>query len=63
MAKFRDVTSGAIIEFTNQWDIDSMRGHPNYERLDEEGKVVEVKEEDKPLPFNSPQRGRPKKAK
>lgn len=63
MAKFRDRTSGAIIEFTTQYDIDSMRGHPDYEQLDESGEVVPPKPEDRALPFNSPQRGRPKKVK
>ena len=63
MAKFKDKTSGAIIEFTNQFDIDSMKGHPDYDRLDEEGHVVAPVETDKPLPLQAPQRGRPKKAK
>ena len=63
MAKFRDRTSGAIIEFTTQYDIDSMRGHPDYEQLDESGEVIPPKPEDRALSFNSPQRGRPKKVK
>jgi hypothetical protein len=63
MAKFRCKSSGTIIEFTTPYDIDSMKGHPDYERLDEEGHAVVEQEEHKPLPFNSPQRGRPKKAK
>ena len=63
MTKFRDRTSGAIIEFTTQFDIDSMKGHPDYDRLDEAGEVVPPKPEERALPFNSPQRGRPKKAK
>lgn len=63
MAKFKDRTSGAIIEFVNQFDIDSMKGHPDYDQIDEQGHVVAEIEESKPLPFNAPQRGRPKKAK
>mgnify|MGYP006273793697 CR=1 FL=1 len=63
MTKFRDRTSGAIIEFSTQFDIDSMKGHPNYDRLDEAGEVVQPEPEERALPFNSPQRGRPKKAK
>lgn len=64
MAKFKDKTSGAVIEFTNQFDIDSMKGHPDYDKLDEEGHIILPEMEDnKPLPFNAPQRGRPKKAK
>lgn len=63
MAKFRCKQSNNIIEFTTQYDIDSMKGHPDYERLDEEGHVVPEIEEVKTLPFLAPQRGRPKKAK
>ena len=63
MAKFRCKQSGTIIEFTVQYDIDSMKGHPDYERLDDEGHVVPETEEVKTLPFHAPQRGRPKKAK
>ena len=63
MAKFRCKQSGTIIEFLNDYDIDSMKGHPDYERLDEEGHAVAETEEVKPLPFQAPQRGRPKKAK
>ena len=63
MAKFRCKQSGTIIEFLNDYDIDSMKGHPDYERLDEKGHAVAETEEVKPLPFQAPQRGRPKKAK
>ena len=63
MAKFRCKQSGTIIEFTIPYDIDSMKGHPDYERLDDEGHVVPETEEVKTLPFHAPQRGRPKKAK
>ena len=63
MAKFRCKQSGTVIEFLNDYDIDSMKGHPDYERLDEEGHAVAETEEVKPLPFQAPQRGRPKKAK
>ena len=63
MAKFRCKQSGTVIEFLNDYDIDSMKGHPEYERLDEEGHAVAETEEVKPLPFQAPQRGRPKKAK
>lgn len=64
MVKFKDKTSGVIIEFTNKFDIDSMEGHPDYDRLDAEGRVVVPEaNESKPLPFKAPTRGRPKKAK
>ena len=36
MAKFKCIVSGNVIEFTNQVDIDSMKGHEGYERLEDE---------------------------
>ena len=67
MAKFRCTRSGNIIEFTAQYDIDSMKGHPEYEALDDEGNAVVETEKEKLLPLQAPrklaQRGRPKKAK
>lgn len=64
MVKFKDRTSGAIIEFTNKFDIDSMEGHPDYDRLDADGNIMSPQaNENKPLPLNAPARGRPKKAK
>ena len=61
MAQFQDTTTGTIITFNLQHDIDSMRGHPNYIRLDDakEEPLSEVK-------FNPPipqfkKMGRPRK--
>lgn len=68
MAKFKCVASGNIVEFTAQVDIDSMRGHEGYVRVEDNGLEVAPKEEDmKPLPFKAPvvsmpTRGRPRKA-
>ena len=36
MAKFKCIASGNVIEFTNQVDIDSMKDHEGYERLEDE---------------------------
>ena len=36
MAKFKCIASGNVIEFTNQVDIDSMKGHEGYIRLEDE---------------------------
>ena len=66
MAKFRCLTSGNIVEFTQAVDIDSMVGHEGYERVIEAGEQVEQVEL-KPLPLMAPTpqskpRGRPAKA-
>jgi len=42
MAKFKCIVSGNVIEFTNQVDIDSMKGHEGYIRLDDEAPVKEA---------------------
>lgn len=39
MAKFKDSATGNIFEFTNEFDIQSMRKHPEYTE------VVEIVEE------------------
>jgi len=56
MVTFRCLQSGNTVTFTHQVDIDSMRGHPGYVRLDEA--------EPKPLPtLNQPKKmGRPRKS-
>ena len=53
-ATFRCLLSGQTVTFIHQVDIDSMKGHPDYERVVEEDVVVAVIEEPKKL-------GRPKK--
>ena len=53
-ATFRCLLSGQTVTFIHQVDIDSMKGHPDYERVVEEDIVVAVVEEPKKL-------GRPKK--
>ena len=55
MVTFRCLVSGNTVTFTHQVDIDSMRGHPGYVRLDEP--------EPEPLPtLDQPKKiGRPRK--
>jgi hypothetical protein len=62
MATFRCLTSGQTVTFTYQHDIDSMKGHQGYARIDEET----PSEEDSKQITLSPARqikklGRPKK--
>ena len=60
MATFRCLQSGNTVTFTQQVDIDSMRGHQGYVRLDEQQEP-----EIKPLPMTAPvavkRMGRPRK--
>ena len=60
MATFRCLTSGQTVTFTYQHDIDSMKGHQGYVRIDQE-EVVEKHE--KPLELTPPPKkmGRPRK--
>jgi hypothetical protein len=66
MAKFKCVASGNIIEFTSQVDIDSMKGHSGYIRVDEVPVDATAANEAEAhvLPFKAPvpTKGRPKKA-
>ena len=61
MATFRCLASGQTVTFTQQHDIDSMRGHAGYVRIDEE----QAETYEKPLILSQPQPqkkvGRPKK--
>ena len=45
MATFRCLQSGTEITFTYQHDIDSMRGHSGYVRVEDKKPLVEVKPE------------------
>jgi hypothetical protein len=60
MATFRCLASGQTVTFTQQHDIDSMKGHQGYVRIDQE-EVVE--NNDKPVVLSPPVKklGRPKK--
>ena len=62
MATFRCLQSGNTVTFTYSHDIESMRGHQGYERIDE---VKQTETEVKPLPMLAPVKkmGRPAKAK
>lgn len=52
--------------FTLQHDIDSMKGHGGYVRVDDQGEAVPVQEASKELPMTSPEpvkrMGRPRRA-
>jgi len=45
MAKFRDNASGNVFVFESQYDIDSLRKHPEYTEVIEEEKVSVVEEQ------------------
>jgi len=52
-ATFRYIQTGATVTFTQQVDIDSMKGHPEYERVEDTPQVT---------PQEPPKKaGRPKK--
>ena len=57
MVTFRCLQSGTLITFTHQHDIDSMKGHEGYVRVDEE--KTPVKPISQPIPIKK--MGRPKK--
>lgn len=66
MATFRCLASGNTVTFTQQHDIDSMRGHGGYVRVDDQGEVLPVPPDSKDLPMTAPvpvkRMGRPRKA-
>jgi hypothetical protein len=61
MATFRCLQSGQTVTFINQHDIDSMKGHQGYIRIDQD----QVENNEKPLVLAPPtpikKMGRPKK--
>lgn len=61
MATFRCLASGNTVSFTYTHDIESMKGHSGYIRIDE----PEKEEEERPLPMTAPVKkpGRPPKPK
>jgi hypothetical protein len=63
MATFRCLKSNNTVTFTQQVDIDSMRGHQGYVLVDEDGEVVKIEAEHRALPMSAPTKklGRPKK--
>jgi hypothetical protein len=65
MATFRCIASGQIVTFLLPHDIESMKGHGGYVRIDEESTapqfVPEPQREDTPLTAPSKPRGRPRK--
>lgn len=52
-ATFKCLISGQTVTFIHQVDIDSMKNHPDYERVEDEAPAVVTEEPKKP--------GRPKK--
>jgi hypothetical protein len=63
MAIFQCLQSGNTVEFTQQHDIDSMKGHSGYILVDEHGSPVQVEEASKELPLAPAKRvGRPRKS-
>lgn len=66
MATFRCLVSGNTVTFTLQHDIDSMKGHGGYVRVDDQGEAVPVQEASKELPMTGPEpvkrMGRPRRA-
>jgi hypothetical protein len=54
MATFKCLQSGNTVTFTQQHDIDSMRGHGGYVRVDDQGAEVPVEPENKELPMTAP---------
>jgi hypothetical protein len=57
MATFRCLQSGNTVTFTYQHDIDSMRGHAGYVRVEDEKPPVEATAQPEPVK----KIGRPKK--
>ena len=64
MATFRCLQSGNTVSFTLQHDIDSMKGHQGYVRIDEQEEVTiesEVRTDTLFMPPVVRRMGRPKK--
>lgn len=66
MATYRCLASGNTVTFTQPHDIESMKGHTGYVRIDEEEPVVDLNAQRTDTPFTAPQqiarpRGRPRK--
>ena len=64
MATFRCLQSGNTVSFTLQHDIDSMKGHQGYVRIDEQEEVTIESKVRTDTPFMPPvvrRMGRPKK--
>jgi hypothetical protein len=57
LATFKCLISGNTVTFVHQVDIDSMKGHPDYERVEEDTPV-----EDTPPVVATKKMGRPSKA-
>ncbi len=66
MATFRCLVSGNTVTFTQQHDIDSMKGHGGYVRVDDQGEAIPAAPESKELPMTAPEpvkrMGRPRRA-
>jgi len=66
MATYKCLQSGNTVTFTQQHDIDSMRGHAGYVLVDALGEQTQAQEAGKALPMTAPtpvkRMGRPRKA-
>jgi hypothetical protein len=61
MATYRCLASGNTVTFTLQHDIDSMRGHGGYVRIDEQGEQIQEAVKDLPLAAPEKRTGRPRR--
>jgi hypothetical protein len=65
MATYRCLASGNTVTFTQPHDIESMKGHGGYVRIDEEGEASEFdpnkQREDTPFTAPAKPRGRPRR--
>lgn len=63
MATYRCLASGNTVTFTLPHDIESMKGHNGYVRIDDDGHVAPQQEESRALPMQAPVKkmGRPRK--
>jgi hypothetical protein len=61
MATFRCLQSGNTVIFTHQYDIDSMKGHQGYVRIDEEQEITSKTLLVLKLPLPVKKIGRPRK--
>lgn len=63
MATYRCLASGNTVTFTLPHDIESMKGHNGYVRIDDDGHAAPQQEESRALPMQAPVKkmGRPRK--
>ena len=62
MATFKCLQSGTLVTFVHQHDIDSMKGHAGYVRVDVPAAPEPVKELSSAAPEGAKRLGRPRRA-